>query len=68
MSLVLPGIAGKVWDSAFVLVDYLSTSMSEELHDKVILELGSGTGLAGCAVGLLQCRSITLTDMEVTLI
>lgn len=56
-----------MWDSAFVLVDYLTSTMQAELRDKVIMELGSGTGLAGCAIGLLGCRSLILTDIEVTI-
>jgi hypothetical protein len=54
-----------VWDSAFVLVDYLSRSMQTQVQRKVIMELGSGTGLAGCAIGLLGCRRLILTDVEV---
>ena len=40
------GIAGKVWDSTFVLLEYLNTHR-DIVENRVVVELGSGTGLAG---------------------
>ena len=40
------GIAGKVWDSTFVLLEYLN-SHRDIVENRVVVELGSGTGLAG---------------------
>lgn len=43
------GIAGKVWDSMYVLLRFLSVPENHLLYvaHKRIIELGSGTGLAG---------------------
>ena len=43
------GIAGKVWDSMYVLLRFLSVPENRMLYvaHKRIIELGSGTGLAG---------------------
>ncbi len=40
------GIGGKVWDSCYVLLNYLKDNKSL-IEGHAILELGSGTGLAG---------------------
>jgi predicted nicotinamide N-methyase len=40
------GIGGKVWDSAYVLIDYLRASR-ELLEGTIVVELGAGTGLTG---------------------
>ena len=40
------GIAGKVWDSSYVLLKYLS-NCKELVQGKHVLELGSGTGISG---------------------
>lgn len=39
-------IAGKIWESAYVLLDYLQRH-PEHVRGKSVIELGSGTGLAG---------------------
>ena len=41
------GIAGKVWDSMYVLLQYLALHQAEFVRGKRIVELGCGTGLAG---------------------
>lgn len=41
------GIGGKIWDSTFVLMDYLSKHAKDLIQDEVVVELGSGTGITG---------------------
>lgn len=55
------GIGGKVWDSTYVLFKYLQ-GRPELLRNKRVIELGSGTGLAGIALSCLQPSSVCLTD------
>ncbi len=43
----LLGIGGKIWDSSFILIAYLSAVKNEIIAGKRILELGSGTGITG---------------------
>lgn len=60
------GIGGKVWDSSYVLLAYLFNSHLKGLHlvnQKQVLELGSGTGVTGLALGALAPASLYLTDL-----
>ena len=57
------GIGGKLWDSTWVLVDYLESNPAI-LRDLNVLELGAGTGIAGIAVNsACGCKSMVLTDL-----
>jgi len=59
------GIGGKIWDGSFVLLEYFSTAPGRALiRDKVVLELGSGTGLAGIMLCSFDPARIILTDMQ----
>lgn len=51
------GIAGKVWDSMYVLLQYLSlpAQRNQYVQNKRIIELGSGTGLAGNRFTFIGC-------------
>ena len=58
------GIGGKVWDSTFILLKFLSAPENKHFIDnKDVLELGSGTGIAGIGLGSLNPKSVTLTDL-----
>ncbi|GMR42774.1 hypothetical protein PMAYCL1PPCAC_12969, partial [Pristionchus mayeri] len=52
------GVAGVLWDSATVLVDFLLKPESAvDLNGKSVLELGSGLGLPSIALSLLSSPS-----------
>ncbi|KAJ2414318.1 Protein-lysine N-methyltransferase efm6 [Coemansia sp. IMI 209128] len=62
------GVGSTVWDTGLVLAKYLDhqTSLGNlNLSGKTVLELGSGTGIVGIALGRLhpQCQVI-LTDKK----
>lgn len=59
------GYAGEVWDAALVLSYFLINPKSQSVinpKDKIILELGSGTGIIGLITGFLGAKKIILTD------
>lgn len=64
------GYAGEVWDAALVLSHFLVNKnkkhkFSDSFENKVILELGAGTGINGLVVAAsLKPRKVYLTDKE----
>lgn len=58
------GIGGKVWDSSYVMLEYLNQHYTEYVKGKRVLELGSGTGILGISLCTLGPRHVTLTDYE----
>ena len=59
------GIGGKVWDSTYVLLNYLERPSNKNLiQGKRVIELGSGTGIAGIALTSLNPSSLMLTDLS----
>jgi predicted TPR repeat methyltransferase len=51
----LLGIGGKLWDSTYVLLEYLGLHWKTLVEDKRIVELGCGTGLAGKIISGREC-------------
>ena len=54
------GVAAVVWEAALVLGTYFQ-NMTDDLKGKKVLELGSGTGLAGIVACMLGAN-VVLTD------
>jgi len=57
-----PGCGGLAWPAGQILASYLVQKGPEHIKDKNILELGSGTGLVGLAVGALGTANVWITD------
>ena len=51
------GIGGKVWDSSYVLLDYLTGVRNELIAGSVVVELGSGTGITGVLAVDCICKA-----------
>jgi predicted nicotinamide N-methyase len=60
------GTGLNTWDGSVVLAKYLERHPAL-LAGRRVLELGSGTGLAGIAAGVLGARVSVLTDLQYTL-
>lgn len=61
------GHAGSVWDGALVLAHYfnhMSKRYSVLFSEKVIIELGAGTGILGIAAGCFAPKSVIITDFK----
>ena len=52
--------------SAIMLIDYFSQSMVDQFKEKRVLELGSGTGLAGIAANMMGAK-VDFTDQSVVM-
>ena len=57
------GTGTTVWRAAVSLARLLTSSFSHLVEGKRVLELGSGTGLAGLAAGAAGASSLLLTDL-----
>ncbi|KAJ2458543.1 Protein-lysine N-methyltransferase efm6, partial [Coemansia sp. RSA 2322] len=62
------GVGSTVWDAALVVAKYIERQTDEgklDLRGKTVLELGSGTGLVGIAIGRLHPKShVVVTDKQ----
>jgi len=59
------GHAGKVWEGGLLLSNFLtSQNARKRLKNKVVLEIGSGTGLCGIVAALCGAKKVYLTDRE----
>ncbi|EJD53919.1 hypothetical protein AURDEDRAFT_110616 [Auricularia subglabra TFB-10046 SS5] len=56
-----PGCGGIAWPAGEVLSRYLVARKADQLRDRRVVELGSGTGLVGLVAGLLGAR-VAVTD------
>ncbi|KAJ1955246.1 Protein-lysine N-methyltransferase efm6 [Linderina pennispora] len=60
------GVGATVWDAAFVLSKYIEKQVklgSLDLSGKTVLELGSGTGVVGLSVALIEpTAKVILSD------
>jgi predicted nicotinamide N-methyase len=61
------GTGLNVWDGSIALAKYLE-SRSDLVENKIILELGAGTGLVGIAAAMLGARQVVVTDLEYSLV
>ncbi|CAM9270371.1 unnamed protein product, partial [Ectocarpus fasciculatus] len=60
------GTGLNTWDGAVVLAKYLEAN-PHIVAGKRVLELGSGTGLAGIAAAMLGAKISVLTDLQYTM-
>ena len=61
------GYAGEIWDAALVLTHFIIKEKSQsyfDLKDKIVLELGAGTGICGLAASILGPKIVYLTDRQ----
>ncbi|KAF8901633.1 putative methyltransferase-domain-containing protein [Gymnopilus junonius] len=57
-----PGCGGLAWPAGQILANYLVQKGPKYIKGKTVLELGSGTGLVGLAVGALGDAKVLITD------
>lgn len=60
------GTGVSTWDGAVVLSKYFENH-PELVQGKLVLELGSGTGVAGISAALLGARQVLLSDLAYTM-
>ncbi|KAJ1933072.1 Protein-lysine N-methyltransferase efm6, partial [Linderina macrospora] len=62
------GVGATVWDAALVLSKYIEKQVSLgslDLSNKTVLELGSGTGVVGLSVALIEpTAKVILSDKQ----
>lgn len=61
------GYSGEVWDAALVLSYFMINDKSKllvDFKDKVVIELGAGTGICGLISASLGAKKVYLTEKE----
>lgn len=63
------GHGGCIWDGALVLIKYFEKNLQNlkdkyDFSNKIIVELGSGTGICGIIFSEFKPKSIYITDLE----
>lgn len=63
------GHGGCIWDGALVLIKYFEKNLQNlkdkyDFSNKIILELGSGTGICGIIFSEFKPKSIYISDLE----
>jgi predicted nicotinamide N-methyase len=59
------GYAGEIWNCARVLSEFIKTDKIRKMFkDKIVLEIGSGTGYCGLTAASLDTKAVYLTDRE----
>ena len=59
------GYAGEIWDSAYSLSRLMLSKRSQKiLKNKVILEVGSGTGICAIFTAMTGVKKVFMTDRE----
>lgn len=51
----------RIWSASFIFMEQV---LIEEIENKTVLELGSGTGVNGLLCAKLNARGVTLTDID----
>ena len=65
------GYAGEVWDAALVLTNFIINKDNKHtfsFQNKIVLELGSGTGICGLTAAMKSAKKVFITDKEIGLI
>jgi predicted nicotinamide N-methyase len=59
------GYAGEIWNCAKVLSEFITSDKIKKMFkDKIVLEIGSGTGYCGLTAASLNTKTVYLTDRE----
>lgn len=60
------GVGGKIWKSAVVLSSFIKNNKeySDLFRNKVVLELGAGTGVVGIVASLLNIKKVIISDRD----
>jgi predicted nicotinamide N-methyase len=60
---IYSGIGGRIWKSSIVLVSYIKNNKLD-LENKVVVEIGAGTGVCGLVASTYNAKSVFITDKD----